>query len=199
MRPATDSGRRAPPWPRAAFAVAVLTVVVAVAPRAGYAKRSYSEAEIKANFVERFTRFVDWPGEESKRRTRFVVCVAGETDTVAQLRAIVADQKIKGLPAEIRAVGVEDELADCAILLIAASAKAEAAALLSRARKYPILTIGDGGALADAGLMICFVRRGRMVRFMIDPDRAAAARIRMRAKLVRLGLRVATKRAAGDR
>lgn len=145
-----------------------------------------SAAAVKAQFVERFTRFIEWP-ESVLERKRFTLCVAGDGATARALRSFVANHEIKQRPAALREVSANDDLSGCWVLFICSDSQATAPALLAKLDGKPVLTIGDSAALSDAGVMMSFYRHGRRVRFSIDPQRITDAGLKARSKLLRLG------------
>lgn len=163
----------------------VLSAAVA-APRTTRAQPTASAADVKAQFVERFTRFIDWPSAVLASK-RFTLCVAGDGPTTRALKAFAARHEIKQRAARVREVTVDDDLGDCWALFISDSERGEAPALLTKVEGKPVLTIGDSTAFADDGVMMSFYRSGRRVRFAIDPDRVTASGLKARSKLLRLG------------
>ena len=71
----------------------ILAVFLAQAEEFESAQR---EAELKAEFVERFTRFVDWP--PGALADRFVVCVRRESELGRRLGELMAQRRLKGRP-----------------------------------------------------------------------------------------------------
>lgn len=103
-----------------------------------------SEYEVKAAFLEKFIRFVEWLAEVNIEDINkpFVIGVIGENPFNSILEKMYSEQKIKSKKVEIRSISIPDELADCNLLVIAESVNNITHQLLNQARELPILTIG---------------------------------------------------------
>jgi hypothetical protein len=151
--------------------------------RPGPAVAGSSEAELKAEFVERFTRFVDW-GDALPER--FQICVFGDSPITAHLEAIARKRKIKQRRATVRVVDEVEHVERCQVLVIPAVGKKTLAAVLGRTDGLPVLTVADQAGAAHAGAIINFYRDGSHVKFEINTDAAADSGLKVRAKLLRL-------------
>ncbi len=82
-----------------------------------------SEYTIKAAFLERFTRFIEWPEEPAVSDTTesFVLGVIGENPFGSILEQLYATQKIKNKAVEIHSISNLDEISGCHLLFISKS------------------------------------------------------------------------------
>jgi hypothetical protein len=163
------------------LAIAALVGLCAM-PRAAAAEPT--EAELKAEMVERFTRFIDW-GADDLPPTNLAVCVVGESPLTRPLEKIVRSRKIKDRQATVRVVDVS-ATADCHIVVIGGNDRKRLAAVVARTEGHAILTVADTPGGAAAGAIINFFLDAKHVRFEINTRAARDSGLKVRAKLLRL-------------
>jgi hypothetical protein len=163
---------------------------VAAQRRAGADVPEYA---LKAEFVERFTRFIEWPAAASPpAQGPFVICQLGDSPLGPQLDALAKQRQFKGHGAVFRRVSALDQIDGCHVLVIAASERARLSQVLARTSARPILTIGDGEGFAERGALISFYVDPPLVRFEVNADAAKASGLQFSAQLMRLGRIVAS-------
>jgi hypothetical protein len=141
------------------------------------------EYRLKAELIERFTRFVDWP---SHGNGPFVIAVIGRNPFGTHLHEIASTRRIKGRPLEVR---YHDDITDidrCDILFIASSEKRDLREILARTASRPILTVGDTAGFGAAGVIINFYNSGDTVRFEINEAALDTSGLRASSKLLKL-------------
>ena len=128
------------------------------------------EYQIKAVFLEQFTRFIEWPDSSAVSDTSapFIVAVIGENPFGSILEKTYTKRKIKHKKVEIRTISTPDEIADCHLLFISSSNKKNLPEILSRTRNKPILTVGDTEGFAQEKVLINFYLSGKKVKFEIN-------------------------------
>jgi hypothetical protein len=144
--------------------------------------------EVKAEFIERFTHFVEWPDSAFvSPSSPFVVCVWGTGALATHLERVVTDRRIKGRPVRVLHVGSGDNLSLCHILYVAAVDRDVVRGITASTRGKSILSIGDQPGFALEGLLInLVVDDDGFVRFEINRDVARASGLKISAKLMRL-------------
>jgi YfiR/HmsC-like len=146
-----------------------------------------SEYAIKAEFIERFTRFIDWPEDAfSGPGAPFVICVIGDNPFGDYLAHLARDRKIKDRPVWLLEPRKLSELDACHIVFIAASESGRVAAIVARVRGKPILTIGDTPGFAQGGVIINFFLERDLVHFEINLDEARRTGLTFSTKLLKL-------------
>lgn len=152
--------------------------------------------EVKAEFIERFTRFVDWPDSAfASPSSPFVVCVWGSGALATQLERVVVARRIKGRPVRVLHVGSGDRLAPCHILYVAAVERGVVRGITASTRGKSILSVGDQPGFAQDGLLINLILDDEgFVRFEINQEVAKASGLKISAKLMRLARLVGTRR-----
>jgi hypothetical protein len=176
---------------RCLFAGAVLAGVIAPAE----VLAQPSEYAIKAEFIERFTRFIDWPDEAfAGPDSPFVLCVIGDNPFGEFLDRLARDRKIKGRKVRLALPAKLSELDACHLLFIAASESDRVAAILARMQGKPILTVGDTPGFAQAGVVVNFFLEEDLVHFEINLDEARRTGLTFSTKLLKLARVVRSNR-----
>ncbi|MCP4117500.1 MAG: YfiR family protein [Desulfobacteraceae bacterium] len=149
-------------------ASAIFLLIVLCGPNSAYA--DLLEYEVKAVFLERFTRFIEWPGMNpvEKPLQKFVIGVIGKNPFGGFLEQIYSEKKIKDRKVEIRYIKKATESLSCHLLFISASQRRDLVQLLSFTEDKPILTVGDSKGFAEKGVLINFYMDKRMLRFAIN-------------------------------
>jgi hypothetical protein len=146
------------------------------------------ESQIKAQFFERFTRFIEWPPSTLKPSAPFVVCLAGGGLLAAEIERRMTRSSVQGHPTRVRrlAPGPTPDVAGCHALYLAPDTRPQLSALLARARGQPILTVGDSDGFCQQGALINMYIEDRFVRFEINAPTLRASGLRTSSKLLRL-------------
>jgi hypothetical protein len=144
------------------------------------------EALLKIEFIERFTRFIDWPPGVLDSQPRFVVCIAGNGPIAEYLPRQSAGDKFKGKSPEFRRVHVGDSLNGCHLLFIAPSEATHLPALLTGISRRPILTVADMAGAGERGVLVNFYREGEHVLFEINLAAADKSGLTFSARLLKL-------------
>lgn len=167
-----------------ATAVLVLAVaVMATLALPAHADTPYTRAEVLAEVIERFTRFVDWPVTSLPPDATFVVCAMGASDVEAPLRKIVKESGIKRRPAIVRTTA---DGKGCHVLYVGASELARARVLIAHLRAAPVLTVAITEGPASSPALINLFLEQRRPRFTIDAVGAKRAGLDVRSRLLRL-------------
>lgn len=128
------------------------------------------EYQIKAVFLEQFTRFIEWPDSSgiSDSSTPFIVSVIGKNPFGSILEQTYAQQMIKNKIVKILYITSPDEINDCHLLFISSSNKTILPEILSRTRGKPILTVSDTNGFAENGVIINFYLSSSKLKFEIN-------------------------------
>jgi hypothetical protein len=147
------------------------------------------EYKVKAEFLERFTRFIEWPDDSPLKDPdkSFCICVTGKNPFGGYLHEMAVQVKIKGKPVEIHQIEqLNDELPKCQILFIARSEKTKLADILKLTDGKPILTVGDTDGFAEDGVLMNFFTTGSFIRFEVNIDRAEKSKLKFSSRLLKL-------------
>jgi hypothetical protein len=175
--------------------LAIILILLGVLAPARRAMAAPTESQVMAEFIERFTRFVDWPpaslGDDDDP---FVICVVGTSPVRSYLQDIAQDRKVKGRRVALRVIdgskGTKG-LIGCHLAFIGGGEAKRLRLILGQTEGRPVLTVADSPGFAEAGVVINFYREGRFLRFEVNTDAAQDSGLKVRAKLLRLARRVA--------
>jgi YfiR/HmsC-like len=129
-----------------------------------------SKADLEAAYIERFTRFIEWPDSinESFKDRPFVIGLVGKVSFKNELTEIYKKQKIKGAGVEIKLLPVLDTTLIFDMLIVGNLKNPELNALLGFVRQKPILTITAHEGFFDSDILIkLYFEQGRL-KFDLD-------------------------------
>jgi hypothetical protein len=146
------------------------------------------EYKLKAEFIERFTRFIEWPAGSSAHdgNAPFDICIAGNNPFGEYLSELSRDIKIKNKTVRIRDVKKDEELNACHVLFIAKTESDHLPTILEKTSDIPVLTVGDTPGFAEKGVLINFYRSGNYMRFEINNTAAHRSGLRFSSRLLKL-------------
>jgi hypothetical protein len=144
-----------------------------------------AERRTKAAYLYRFAAFVTWPDTAfAHADSPLVIGIDGDDALAALVEQAVAGRGVRGHPLAVRRLTPG---ADPRALHILYVAGIDAAVLLAQAHGHPVLTVCDlpSEPLAGPdGCVVDFVPVGEHLRFHVAREEAAAARLRISARLL---------------
>jgi hypothetical protein len=147
------------------------------------------EYQVKAEFLERFARFVDWPDSAFSSPTApFVLCVMGQ-NRFGEALDTLSQRRIKGRPVKVLVLTLNDDALRCHQMFIDSSVGPRLSEVLNRIRGKPILTVSDTPGFAEAGVQInLFLESSHpaMIRFEVNASMARKNGLRFSSGLLRL-------------
>ncbi len=140
-----------------------------------------SEYTVKAVFLERFTRFIEWPEEAGidDESQPFILTVLGNNPFGTVLEEIYSTKKIKNKSVTINYITDPSELEECHLLFISESNTSTLPEILKQVEKQPILIVADTKGYAESGVHINLYLDQEMIRFEINEPKAKEANIRI--------------------
>jgi len=126
------------------------------------------EYQIKSAYLEKITRFVQWP--EKAEKSFFIIGIAGVSPFNGILERDYRNRQIKGKPVRVVNIASAEAIKDCDLLFISASAQERLDKYIRAAERFHVLTVGDTPGLAEKGVHINFYTERQKVRFAINPD-----------------------------
>lgn len=176
---ASERNRR--PTRKLSALLCFVAAVCALAGTAGGQAPSTGGLGTAGDYIVGFVQYVRWPAEDDIKSWQ--VCIAAP---LADKADAYAGRTARGKPFEVRAVAARDAVADCHVLDLSDASTADAKALLERARRLAILTVGEGERFCTAGGVACLRRRDGG-GFEINLSAAQQARLNVNAQLLMLG------------
>lgn len=172
------------------FLSLLLTLSVALPPRALAQSDTLTEYQVEAAFLYNFAKYVTWPPRAFNAATDpILIGVLGDDPFGDDLTRTVAREKpVQGRTFRVLHSRNAVELAGCHLLFISSSEEAKLAhhfAALQRANSAA-LTVGETPNFLEAGGAIRFVVENKKVRFEINARAAEAAGIVISSKLLNL-------------
>ena len=149
------------------------------------------EQSVKAAFLPKFARYVDWPpAAVPPAGAPLTLCIVGRDPFGDIIEQAAAGQKVGPHPIALRRVATADQArGECQIAFVTGSSRQSAATILARLSGSPVLTVTDarnGGARG----VIHFVLHDGRVRFHIDNGQAGRNRLAISSRLLSLALSV---------
>jgi hypothetical protein len=171
-----------------------LTLALALLLGAQPALAQPTEDAVKAAFLPRFARYVVWPVPAVPAAgAPFQLCLIGRDPFGPALDHVAASELIDGHAVAIRRMTSAERAAGCHLAFVEGSAPTETARLLLALRAQPVLTVTDGRAGPQRG-MIHFTIVGGRVRFFIDEAAAAQRGLAISSRLLALAAGVRPRR-----
>jgi hypothetical protein len=165
-------------------AVALPFAVMAVLSCAGVMAEPPTEYEVKAAFIHNIAKFVEWPAAPPFSGSARL-CLLGR-DPFGGTLGVLQGKQIGRLSWEIVPVSARTSLKECRVLFIAASESGNLDRILGSIGNYSVLTIGDSPGYAEQGVMVNFYLEENKVRFEINREAAARARLGFSSQLLKL-------------
>ncbi len=177
-------------WQVCALLLFVLLVIAGPLPL--QSAESELELTVKAEFVDRFVRFVEWPpappGDGS-----FVMCVVGSSPVTPYLKQVASRRDVNGRRAKVVEVNDVSRVDQCQVVFLDGAASSRLAQVLERTAARPILTVGDVAGFGEQGVLINLYREGEYLRFEINLKAVERSGLTISSELLRLARRIDTK------
>lgn len=149
--------------------------------------RQPGEAELKAEFIERFTRFIEWPeGEPGSQSAPFIIGVIGSTPVTRHLERVARDRRFQGREARVLQIRKLGSVGRCDLVFIASTEDKRLGDILERTSGRPILTISDSPGFCERGVLINLYLEDGYLHFEINRAEVERAGLRAEAQLLRL-------------
>ena len=155
------------------------------------------EYPLKAVFLFKVLKFVEWPPEAfSATNAPLVVGVVGEDPFGSVLEKTFQGETVQKRPVVIRRLSLTDDARSCHVLFISRSEQERLGALLDRLGNSPVLTVGDTAGFAERGTMSNLVLVSDSIKLEINLAAAQQAGLQISSKLLSLDrvLKVKSKR-----
>jgi hypothetical protein len=149
------------------------------------AQSTDEEYRVKAAFIFHFAQLVDWPSEtRTGAANSLFLCTIGDDPFQGALESTVAGKAIGDRILRVLHLKQADDMQACQVLFLGKAQSKRIPMLLAKLDNAPILTVGEGRGFLSAGGMICFLLEDNNVRFGINLDAAAAAKLKIGSRLL---------------
>jgi len=161
--------------------------LLAVCPAMAQEPPKAPEYRIKAAFLYNFTLYTEWPPESfPKADSPIVLAIAGEDPFGCELDAAIRGKTVRGRPIEIHHYAQAEDAPPCHLLFLANSQAKNLPQTLRRLADSLPLTVGETEDFTRIGGAIRFLVEGNKVRFEVNTDAVARARVKISSKLLSL-------------
>lgn len=174
---------------RAALSLALAATALAFAPAP--ARAQPSEQAVKAAFLTKFPRYVEWP--QPARSGPVQLCILGSDPFGRLLDSAAAGQSIDQRPLAVRRIDGAAQTGGCHLVFVRGSNPGATAQLLASLKGKPVLTVTDSRDGSARGI-IHFALRGGKVSFHIDDAQAARGNLGISSRLLGLAMSVVQRR-----
>ena len=106
--------------------------------------------------------------------------------------------RVKGRRVVVQRIRDERHLTACHVLSISGSEKERIPEILEHLEGRAILTVADSDQFCEHGGVVNLVRQDRRIRFQVNPDAAARAKLRISSQLLKLATIVKDMRTKED-
>ncbi len=150
------------------------------------ANKETTYSTLKAVFLERFTRFIDWPNSSalSNPKQSFTIGVFGNKEFAIQLADIYKTQKILNKNVIVQEIFTPDEILGCQLLFVSNNTTYQLSEIIDIAKRNTVLTISDTPGYTQKGVLINFFSTGSNIRFEINETAIKEAGFQISYKLL---------------
>ena len=156
------------------------------------AQQSASEYVLKSAYIERFTRFIEWP--QGLKGKTVQIGVIGKGNSIDALKQYFSTTPIQGCYVEVIHVTSLGELSTFEIIFIEDENSFSLQEIL---QSLPIhsttLTIGNQSYMAEKGIMIALNMVDKKLKFIVNYDEAQRKGFKMSSMFLNLATLTTTK------
>jgi hypothetical protein len=169
-----------------------LLLLAAFAGTAAPARAQPSETAVKAAFLTKFPAYVDWPSTlHLAPNMPIALCIVGNDPFGRTIDAAARGQEVDHHPLVVKRMPTAAGADGCQVAFVDGDKGHSTAEMLHALQGKPVLTVTDGRAGSDRGI-IHFVLDGGRVRFHIDQAAAENCGLSLSARLLAIALSVRT-------
>ena len=166
------------------LAITVVFVVASLAPNVQAKDLLSREHLIKAAFLYRIAKFVEWPAESfAETHAPLTIGILGDEPLDEALNAI-KDKSVKGREVVIKRFVQIEDLQKCHILFISASKRKYLPQTFDALKDLHVLTVGEIKNFATVGGIINFVTVKKKIYMEINIDTAQKSGLQISSMLL---------------
>lgn len=149
----------------------------------------YSENEIKAMYIIKFSHFTEWK-DMQHGQNKIIIGVYGKSVIVKYLKKYVLTNKEENKDLEIKIIKSLDEVVDCNVLYFPDISVKELEMILNKLNNLPVLTISDNQKFLEKNVMINMFPRGRKVVYSVNKSSVDLSSLKLSPKIYKLAIEV---------
>lgn len=146
---------------------------------------------LKAAYIERFTRFITWPNDDSEIGETIDIGVFKDAEFTEILKKIYTNQKIKNKKVKVAYISTIESAKNKDIVFIGKIDDTELFGLTSALKNLPVLTIANTEGYSDKDVIINLYPEGGNLKFEINTTASESAgliisyRLLQKARLIK--------------
>jgi hypothetical protein len=158
---------------------------------AGAASEEWSENALTAAYLYNFARFVEWPADRwITPDAPLVIGIIGNARAAGEVSAALSGRTIQGRPVGVWHLVDPASAGECHLVWVDSLAAGGWPDLRKRLDRRAVLTVGREEAFARQGGIIGLYMEEARLRFVINQEAAARARLRISSKLLALAAQI---------
>jgi hypothetical protein len=160
------------------------------------AQAAADEYQVKAAFILNFARFVEWPDDALPASSPMMIAIVGDDPLVPAMESVLRGKVANGHLIQVHHRLWNDDLTPYRIIFISTSEEAHLPQVLGKLAQQSVLTVSDIERFSLRGGVIELVMVGNRVRFDINREPAATARLRISSRLFNVARAIHEKAAS---
>lgn len=149
--------------------------------------KSATEYQVKAAFLYNFAKFVDWPPSAfASPKQTFEICVYGHDPFGPALEDALLGKSIGDRRISLGHAAQFQDLVGCHVVFVSGPEHEPIADLANRLKGRAVLLVGESDGFAASGGTIQFTIEDNRVHFVINPEAADRAGLKISSKLLAL-------------
>ncbi len=145
------------------------------------------EHQLKAEVIERFTRFVAWPSSAfTDAASPFTIGVLGASPLIQVLETMSLTRYIQGRPTIVRRLKDPADASAVHLVFVADRNRNALRAVVAASQAKPVLTIAESPRACELGVLINLYNEDGFVRFEVNTNAITNTPLKISAKLLRL-------------
>jgi hypothetical protein len=151
--------------------------------------RAESEYDVKAAYLFKFTKFVEWPATAfAGPDAPFVIGIVGRDPFNGGLDRLIEGKTTGDRRLEVRHLNASDSagMRGCQMVFVSTSEQRRLTNILSTLQGRPVLVVGESEGFASAGGMLGFALRESRMGIEVNSAAARQARLKISSQLLNL-------------
>jgi hypothetical protein len=145
------------------------------------------EYVVKLGLLYNFAKYVEWPPEAFDRPdSPLVLGIVGDDPFGQELERTLGDKSVGNRAFAFRRFKRAADIDRCHILFVPRSEEERVPSILERAKRWPILTVGEEEGFPLAGGMATILIAGERPKLEVNVEAAERTNLTIQSKLLRL-------------